>query len=71
VPEVTYLGHKVSAEGISQNKEKLRAAVEAPEPMNVTQLESFVSMVMFYSKFLPQLSTKLTPLFQLLKNGVK
>ena len=38
---VEYLGHKISAEGISPTTEKLRAINDAPPPSNVSQLHSF------------------------------
>lgn len=40
------------------------------EPQDVTQLRSFIGMVGFYSRFLPNLSTTMAPLYNLLKNGV-
>lgn len=67
VDRVRYLGHDVSAAGISPNLEKLRAISEAPRPQNVTQLKSFLGMVMFYSKFWPRLNVSLAPLYKLLK----
>ncbi len=38
--------------------------------MNVTQLKSFMGLISYYGKFLPQLSTCLAPLFKLLTKGV-
>jgi hypothetical protein len=71
VEEVKYLGHILCREGIKPNNEKLRAIVKAPTPQNVTQLKSFLGMVMFYSKFLKNLNAILAPMYKLLKKGEK
>ena len=70
VQEVKYLGHELSASGISPNQEKVRAIAQAPAPKNVTQLKAFIGMIMFYSKFMPNLNVTLAPLYQLLKKNV-
>lgn len=41
--------------------------LKAPAPTTVTELKSFLGMVNYYGKFLPNLSTHLAPLYQLLK----
>ena len=68
---VEYLGHRISAEGLSPTEEKVRAMVEAPAPQNVSQLRSFLGLVNYYSKFLLQLSSTLAPLYRLLQQKVK
>ena len=71
LPEVEYLGHRLSADGLRPTNEKVRAMVEAPAPRNVTQLRSFLGLVNYYGKFLPNLSTQLAPLYHLLQKHVK
>jgi len=44
----------------------VRAIKEAPSPKNVAELRSFLGLVNYYGKFLPELSTVLAPLYQLL-----
>lgn len=66
VPIVTYLGHRILAQGLSPLEEKVRAIKEAPNPKNVAELRSFLGLVNYYGKFLPDLSTVLAPLYQLL-----
>ncbi|RXN04191.1 putative protein K02A2.6-like protein [Labeo rohita] len=63
---VTYLGHQISAQGLYPMPEKVRAIKEAPKPGNVSELKSFLGMVTYYGKVLPDLSTVLAPLYQLL-----
>ena len=66
-----YLGHHISAEEISPTKEKVHAIVDPPEPQNVSELRSFLGLVNYYGKFLPQLSTLLAPLNELLQKEKK
>ena len=42
-----------------------------PVPTNVTQLRSFVGLVYYYGKFLPNLSSVLAPLYTLLQKGAQ
>ena len=42
---------------------------EAPRPTNVTEVKSFLGMVNFYGKFIPDLASKMRPLYELLKDG--
>ena len=67
--EVEYLGHKISAKGLQPSTEKVQAIMEAPQPTNVTQLKSFLGMLNYYGKFLPNLSTCLAHLYGLLKRN--
>jgi hypothetical protein len=67
VEQVTYLGHEVSQMGISPSRQKVEAIVSAPEPKNVTQLQSFIGLVNYYSKFIPNLNQKLRVLYELTK----
>ena len=69
--EVEYLRHKLSAEGLRSTESKVRAITDAPAPQNVTQLRSFVGLLSYYSKFLPNLSTQLAPLYHLLQKHAK
>ena len=49
----------------------MRSISEAPAPLNVTQLRSFLGVVSYYSKFLPNPSTMLAPLYRLLQKQTK
>ena len=71
LPRVEYLGHIIDEQGLHPTKEKVKAIQEAPQPHNVAELRSFFGIINYYGKFLPNLSAKLTPLYQLLKKNVK
>ncbi|CAC5366936.1 unnamed protein product [Mytilus coruscus] len=66
-PEVVYLGHRIDQYGIYSIESKVKAITEAPEPKNVTELKSYLGMLNYYNRFLPDLSSKLAPLHELLK----
>ena len=64
---VTYLGHRIDADGLYPLPDGVRAVKEAPTPNSVPKLKSYLGMLTYYSKFLPNLSTILHPLYQLLR----
>ena len=70
-PSVTYLGYKIDAEGLHPLPEKIEAIVEAPSPTNVTQLKSYLGLLSYYSRFLPNLTFTLSPLYRLPRQNVK
>ena len=67
-PYVEYLGHGVDKEGIHPLPEKVEAAIRnAPVPIDVSQLKSYLGLLNYYAKFIPNLSTTLQPLYELLQ----
>ena len=66
-----YLGHRIDANGIHATGEKLDAVLMAPVPSSVPQLRSFLGMINYYSKFIPNLATLLNPLNELLRKDVQ
>ena len=64
--KVEYLGHTLSAEGISKGS-KVEAVMKMPPPTDVSSLKSFLGSVQFYSKFIKDLATKAEPLYRLTK----
>ena len=67
-PSVEYLGHRIDAEGLHPIPDKVKAVKEAPCPTNKAELRSCLGLITYYSKFLKNLSSKLTPLYELTKN---
>ena len=68
--EVEYLGHKVNELGIHPTADEIKAIQEAPQPHNVTELKSFLGLLSYYSKFLPNMSTTMSPLYALLQKNI-
>ena len=64
---ITFLGHRIDANGISAHEDKVKAIVEMTAPTNVLELRLFMGMVNFMARFIPSLSTIMEPLSRLLK----
>jgi hypothetical protein len=66
---VSYLGHVISSEGLRTGDLKVKAIIDAPDPKDLSELRSFLGMVNYYGKFLPNLVTTLSPLYRLLRQS--
>lgn len=61
MPSVDYLDHHIDAQGIHKALVKVAAITQAPAPCSVTELHSFLGMVNYFGKFLPNLATLVHP----------
>ena len=68
---VTYLGHRIDRHGLHPTTEKVQAIRNAPNPTNVKELKAWLGLVNYYGRYMENLSSKLAPLYMLLKKGVK
>lgn len=66
---VDYLGYIFDKSGVHPNPRKLSAIVDAPVPVNLKQVQSFVGLCNFYSRFIPQFATKMSPFYELVKKN--
>ncbi|KAL6461145.1 hypothetical protein MHYP_G00311110 [Metynnis hypsauchen] len=69
--EAEFLGHKVDSTGLHPLQNKVSAIQKAPSPTNVTELKAYLGLLNYYNRFLPNLSTLLAPLHQLLRKDSK
>ena len=67
--KITFCGHDIDSEGLHKTTDKTAAVVNAPRPQNVTEVRSFLGLVNYYHKFLPNLATILHPLNQMLESN--
>ncbi|XP_061704165.1 uncharacterized protein K02A2.6-like [Cydia pomonella] len=67
---INYLGHVISRAGVHTCPDKIKAIIKTPAPQNVSELRAFIGLIMYYGKFVRNISTILTPLYNLLKAGV-
>jgi hypothetical protein len=67
--KVKFLGHVVSAGGISADPEKVRAIEEWPRPQNLHQLRSFVGLSSYYRRFIARYADIARPLHMLTEKG--
>lgn len=70
-PEVEYMGQKITSIGLQLLNKKVRAIKEAPEPKDVSELQAYLGMLNYCSRFLPDLASVLNQLHLLLKAGAK
>ena len=67
---VQYLGYKVLREGLTPLPDKLKSILEAPAPTNVAEVKSFLDMITYYVRFLPNISTIMERIHELTHTGV-
>ena len=64
--EVQYLGHRIDAEGIHPTDSKLQAIQQATAPKNFQELMSFLGLLNYNNRFIPNFTSLLHPLNKLL-----
>ena len=68
--EVTYLGHKITNEGILPDDSKFQTIKDYPEPTNVDEVRRFVAFCNYYRKFVPNFADIAKPLNNLLRKNI-
>ena len=71
LPEVEYLGHVVSADGVRTDPKKTVAVREFSTPVNVKTLHSFLDLASYYRRFVPNFSKVASPSFTLTKKDAQ
>ncbi|XP_041473613.1 uncharacterized protein K02A2.6-like [Lytechinus variegatus] len=64
--EIVFCGHKIDKNGLHKTEDKVKCMTEAERPTNISQLRSFLGLVNYYHRFLPNLATVIHPLNALL-----
>jgi hypothetical protein len=68
LPEVNYVGHRLTSDGLQPTSERISAITNMKTPGNLQELESFLGMVAYVAKFIPNLSQRAAPLRELKRN---
>ena len=66
-PEITYLGHVLSKDGLKPDPKKTQAITNMESPANKGDLQRFLGMLTYLAKFIPNLSQVAAPLRTLLE----
>lgn len=64
-PEVKYLGHIVSAEGVRPDPAKIACVRDFPAPQNKTEVRRFLGLMTYYRRHVPHFAELARPLTQL------
>ena len=67
--QVNYLGFILSEKGYQPDKDKVKSIVDAPTPLNQSELKSFLGLVSFYHSFIKNFSMIAAPLYDLTKKN--
>ena len=67
VPEVMYLGHILSKNGVSVDKAKIDVVRSYPTPKFVKEVRAFIGYCSFYRRFVLNFAKIAAPLHQLLE----
>nr|KAG5689645.1 hypothetical protein BaRGS_029884 [Batillaria attramentaria] len=65
--EIKFLGFIISQSGIKPDPQKAEAIRNMPDPTNVAELRRFLGMINFIGRYLPNMSTVVSPLSELLE----
>jgi Reverse transcriptase (RNA-dependent DNA polymerase). len=68
-PELQYLGHVITAEGVKPNPDKCKAVQNFPTPKNVKNIKEFLGIAGYYRRFIRDFSKIAKPLNRLLVKG--
>ena len=70
-PEIKFLGHIISGEGVRADGERIEAILRYPTPKNQRQLRKFLGVCNFHQQFILNYSLLAEPLLVLLRKGVR
>lgn len=69
--QVQYLGYIVNQKGIDINQDRLDEIKNFPRPNSLRTLRGFLGILNYYKRFIPNLSEKQSPLFELLRKSTR
>lgn len=69
-PEINFLGHLITSDGIKPLPEKIEAVKQFPKPTMAFELKKFIQMIGFYRRFIPNAASMQNRL-QILIHGNK
>ena len=71
LPEVTFLGDIVGADGIKVDPSKVEAVRDWPRPRNASEVRSFLGLAGYYRRFVEGFSKIAAPMTELTRKNLK
>ncbi|XP_021369719.1 uncharacterized protein LOC110460854 [Mizuhopecten yessoensis] len=69
--EVSYVGHRLTQQGVHPDPSKIEAVKDMPQPIDKKGVERLLGFVNYLSKVIPNMSTVTEPIRRLLKSDVE
>ena len=69
--EIPYIGHLLSEQGVKPDPSKVDAILNMPCPTDKQDLQRFMGMIAYLSKFIPNMAEESAPLRRLLEKNVQ
>ena len=69
LPKLTFFANDLSRQGVAPSKEKVAANLNASPPQDASRVRSFVQLVQYSAKFLPNFAQEAEPLRSLLRKN--
>lgn len=69
--KIKFLGYELDSKGVHVSKEKVEAIAKISAPTNVKELQVFLGMMNYYSKFIKNYASIVSPLYELLNKNRK
>ena len=67
---VSFVGHTLTSKGLEPSSERIEAILKMPSPSNKDELATFLGMMTYLGKYIPNLSAITAPLRQLMEKDV-
>ena len=71
LPEIRYLGHTLSKDGVSVDQSKVTAVKDYPRPTNLKTVRGFLGLSGYFRRFIKNYAKIANPIHQLLKKSIK
>ena len=68
--KLKFFGHELSRDGVSPSEEKIAAIRDARSPKDASEVRSFMGLVQYSAKFMPDLASIARPFQDLTRKGV-
>ena len=69
--KLTFFGHKLTTRGVNPSEKKVAAIQDAEPPRDASEVRSFMGLVQYSTKFIPNLVSVAQPIQVLTRKGTK